>query len=235
MCNEHKMDHDWESKRCCGCTQGPQGVMGPQGAQGPAGAAGPMGPQGAPGIQGIQGSQGLQGPPGKDCEGGHRPGDCCKRAYANLYSGVAQTLTAFGTNGDFVSLGSQNLVSAGDFDLTMAAVNGEVKVLKAGPYKIDWIAQARIAPPIGVPTPSWSLGLFLNGGLVPGSIYSGFTQAPPDGPSHADSSVMVLLAAGDIIRLRNTTTASVSLDPSVTGAVFNTAVATLNLVGLQDY
>lgn len=234
MCEEKNMGHDWENKRCCGCTQGPQGVMGPQGPQGASGAAGPMGPQGAVGVQGIQGQQGIQGAPGKDCEGGHHPRPCCKRPHANLYSGVVQTLAPWNSAGDTILYANKNSVSVGDFDLTLAGVTGDVKVLKGGVYEISWILQARITPPVPSPVPSWSVGLFVNGSLVSGSIYSGFTQAPPDDAAHSTGSVILDLKSGDILNVRNTSVSIISLNPIVTGSVFPITIATLNLIGLSD-
>jgi len=58
-----------------------------------------------------------------------------------------------------------------DFDLTNAASTGEIKFLKSGVYQLSWVLQASTTPPIPNPVPSWSFGLWLNGVLVPGSIF----------------------------------------------------------------
>lgn len=225
MCKE---GHD-EFKRCCGCTEGP---VGPAGSQGIQGIAGQSGPQGIAGVMGAQGPRGLQGPPGKDCTSSP-VGDCCCQRYANLYSSIAQTVGAYNTATDSVLLDKQNAVSVGDFDLSLAASQGVVKFLKHGIYHLQWELQARITTPVPNPVPSWSFGFWLNGALVPGSIYSGFTQAPGDDACHSTGDVIIEVKAGDLLKLRNTSVSSVSLNPNVTGSVFPITIASLTAVCLK--
>ena len=225
MCKE---DHS-DSKRCCGCTQGPQGVAGPQGLQG---IQGVPGPQGTAGLPGLQGPQGLQGAPGKDCDStGH---DCCCERWANVYATQAQVIGAYSSATDTVKFDAQNQVSPGSFDLTMAAATGDVKFLKHGFYHLAWQLQARIVPPVPSPVPSWSFGFWLNGVLVPGSIYSGFTQAPGDDACHSTGDVIIEIFAGDTLRLRNTSVSAVNLNPSVTGSVFPITIASINVECLKE-
>jgi hypothetical protein len=221
MCKE-----DMESKRCCGCSQGQQGVPGLQGLQGIQGVAGP---QGAMGLTGAQGIQGLQGAPGKDCDGGGGGGDDCCNRYANIYSSVAQIIGAYSSANDTVTFNQQNAVSVGDFDLSLAASTGAITFLKHGIYNLAWLLQARITTPVPVPVPSWSFGFWLNGILIPGSIYSGYTQAPGDDAAHSTSEVMIEVKAGDVLKLRNTSVSPVNLNPSVTGSVFPITIASLNI------
>jgi hypothetical protein len=215
-----------EMNKCC--LQGPQGVPGLQGAQG---IQGVPGPQGIPGQTGAQGVQGLQGDPGvctpEQCQGG----GAGSLPYANIYASTAQIVQPYNPAAmlDAVLLDSQNAVSAGDFDLSMKNINGDMKFLKHGIYKISWILQARIATPVPVPVPSWSFGLWLNGVLVPGSIYSGFTQAPGDDACHSTSETIFEVKANDILRLRNTSISVVNLNPNVTGSVFPITIASLNI------
>jgi hypothetical protein len=208
------------NSRCC-CIQGPQGVPGLQGEQG---IQGVPGAQGIPGQTGTQGPQGLQGTPGvcEDCGGGSI------ERYLNVYASNSQVIGAYLSASDTVLFNQNNAMSVGDFDISQAAVNGDVKFLKAGTYEIQWILQARITPPIPTPVPSWSFGLWLNGVLVPGSIYSGFTQAPGDDASHSNGEVIIDVQAGDVLRLRNTSVSIVSLNPVVTGSVFPITIATLS-------
>jgi len=223
MCKEDGRD-------CCCCIQGPQGVpglMGPQGIQGVPGQ------QGIPGQQGMQGVQGLQGPKGDN-------GDCdCPELgnlpYASLYASAPQLVQPYnaGAIGDAVLLDSQNAVSALDFDLTQKNVNGDIKFLKHGIYKISWILQARIATPVPVPVPSWSFGFWLNGVLVPGSIYSGYTQAPGDDASHSNAELMIEVKANDVLALRNTSISIVNLNPNVNGSVFPITIASINIECLK--
>ena len=219
-------DEHYHHNKCC--EQGPQGVPG---MQGPQGIQGVPGPQGVPGQNGAQGPQGLQGPPGKDCDCSHVN---VGQRYANVYASVAQVIGAYSTPTDMVLFDKQNAVSLGDFDLTMLNVDGSLKFLKHGIYHIQWQLQARIVPPVPSPVPSWSFGFWLNGVLVPGSIYSGFTQAPGDDACHSTGDVIIEIFAGDLLKLRNTSVSSVNLNPNVTGSVFPITIASINVECLKE-
>lgn len=227
MCNEN-MNHEWKRCPCC-CEQGPQG---PAGMQGPQGVQGVPGVQGIPGPTGAQGPQGMQGPkgdPGKDCDctqGGGLP-------YANVYATQAQVIQPYNNAADVVLLDAQNAVSAGDFDLTNANTMGEIKFLKHGIYHLSWQLQARIATPVPTPVPSWSFGFWLDNVLVPGSIYSGFTQAPGDDAAHSTSELVIEVKANQVLKLRNTSISVVNLNPNVTGSVFPITIASVNVEGLK--
>jgi len=219
-----------EMKNNC-CLQGPQGVPG---MQGPQGLQGVPGPQGIPGQNGMQGPQGLQGIPGKDCDcsgagaGGALP-------YANIYASIAQTIQPFNAPAvlDQVLFDKQNAVSAADFDLSQMNVSGDIKFLKHGIYHLQWQLQARISAPISAPVPSWSFGFWLNGVLVPGSIYSGFTQAPGDDACHSTGDIIIEIHANDMLRLRNTSISQVALNPNITGSVFPITIASVNVECLK--
>jgi hypothetical protein len=222
MCDEMKKD-------CCCCIQGPQGVPGLQGDQG---IQGVPGAQGIMGPQGVQGVQGLQGPAGV-CTPEQCGGSGASLAYANVYSSVPQNITPFGDPADVVKLDQQNAVSAGDFDLSNMNVTGDIKFLKHGIFHVQWQLQARIATPVPSPVPSWSFGFWLNGVLVPGSIYSGFTQAPGDDACHSTGDIIIEVKTGDLLRLRNTSVSTVVLNPNVTGSVFPITIASINVEQLK--
>ncbi len=224
MCKE---DH---KKDCCCCVQGPQGVPGLQGEQG---IQGVPGPQGIAGGTGMQGPQGLQGPPGvcsdEQC---HGRGGC--EAYANIFSRTPQDLSAFGAGNDAVLFNLQNAVSVADFDLTMMSVNGDIKFLKSGVYSIAFGVEAKVTPPIPDPVPSFSFGLWKNGGGVPGSEISGFSQSPNDGTLQVTGEVMISVVAGDTIRLRNASSNPVSVFPNVIGISFPVTLANFNIHCLKS-
>ncbi len=217
MCKEQHYE------KCC--EQGPQGVPG---MQGPQGIQGVPGPQGTMGLQGMQGPQGLQGPAGKDCDC-HEREDCCCEIYANVFATVPQIVRSYSDPQDMVLFDSMNSVSAGDFDLSQMNSLGEIKFLKHAIYHIQWQLQARIVPPVPEPVPSWSFGFWVNGILVPGSIYSGFTQAPGDDACHSTGDVIIEVKANDILKLRNTSVSNVALNPNVTGSVFPITIASVNI------
>lgn len=228
MCKE-----EGHMKDCCCCIQGPQGVPGLMGPQGPQGVPGV---QGAMGSQGVQGVQGLQGPPGvcnpDDCTGGGGGSSACE-SYANIWAQPPQVLGAFGTATDTVLFQNQNAVIAADFDLSMIAINGDVKFLKAGVYSISYGAEAKVSQPIPLPVPSFSFGLWKNGVIVPGSTISGYTQAPGDDTIQVNGEVMINIAANDIVRLRNASSNGIDMTPNTVGIAFPVTVATLNIQCLK--
>lgn len=228
MCKEDMRDYHW--KPCCKeGPQGPAGIQGPQGIQGVPGAQGAMGPQG---LQGPQGMQGEQGPPGH-CDCPDQNCKCCEM-YFNIYSQDPQFLDAYATGPDAVLFNKQNAVSAGDFDLSQMAMNGNMKFLKHAVYRIGYEVQARVTPPIPEPIPSWGVGLFLNGTLVPGSVFSGFTQSPTDDTTHINASVMIEIQPNDVLQLRNVTNMAISLDPKSASLAFTSNVASISVLCLKD-
>jgi len=231
MCKDCRDEHKWDDcKRCCGCQEGPAGAAGLQGEQG---VQGVPGAQGIMGPSGPQGPRGLQGAPGKDCDCHERKCKCCE-SYANLFALPPQILAEFGLPGDTVLFSSQNAVAGADFDLTSASVNGDVMFLKSGVYSVRWQAEAKVLPPIPVPVPSYSFGLWINGLMVPGSVVSGYTQAPEDDTLPISSEVMINVLAGDTLRLRNASSNSVSMTPNTVGILFPVTIASLNIHCLKS-
>lgn len=216
------MCKEFHPKGCCCCIQGPQGVPGLQGEQG---IQGVPGPQGITGQTGAQGPQGLQGPPGicEDCDG-----HCCE-SFASVYGSPPQIIAAFGTGADAVLFQGQNAVVAADFDLSMMSIDGSVKFLKSGIYCINWGAEAKVQPPIPEPTPSFSFGLWVNNVIVPGSVVSGYTQAPNDDTLHISNEVMISITAGDVLKLRNASAFILDMSPNTIGIQFPVVVSTLNI------
>lgn len=206
MCKDEMKWHR-EYNDCC--LEGPQGPMGPQGPQG---IQGVPGAQGAVGSQGIQGPQGLQGPkgdPGKDCDcsGQH---DCCDKVYINLFSESDQQLSAFGGGSDFAKLDKTGVMTP-DFDISLAATQGIVKFLKAGVYQICWDGNGILASPFPSPVPSWGLGMWKNGVFIAGSAIASFSQSPDDDANAIAAIFNVSISAGDILQIRNASTAAIAL------------------------
>ncbi len=213
--------------------QGPQGAQGMQGPMGLSGVDGQLGPQGPQGLSGEQGAHGLQGVAGKDCDCSQKK-DCCCDAYANLYAIPPQLLGAFGTNTDTVIFQSLNAVTAPDFDMSNIGITGEIKFLKSGVYVIRWGAEAKVEPPIPLPVPSFSFGLWINGLVVGGSVQSGYTQAPGDDTLPISNEVIIAVNAGDVLKLRNASSFSVEMDPNTIGILFPVVVASLCIHCLKD-
>ena len=163
----------------------------------------------------------------------HGKCECCE-THANVYASKQQTIAPYASPIDYVVFDQINSISSADFDLSMMGTTGDVKFLKSAIYNIQWVLQGRITPPVPNPVPSWSFGLWLNGILIPGSIYSGFTQAPGDDACHSTGSVLIKVNSGDSIKLRNACVSSIDLNPNVNGSVFPITIASLVIVCVKN-
>ncbi len=199
MCKDQEMhDHHKRWNHCC--LQGPQGNEGPQGPQG---IQGVQGSQGSIGPQGIQGTQGIQGEPGKDCDC-HEVICKCDTAICNVWSEQNQVIDQWTAVNDFIKFEGSNF-SGPEFDLTNAASLGEIKFLLKGRYVINYAVEGTLNPPFPAPVPSWCLGLFKNGALIPGSTFGAFNQSPDDGFVNTSGTTVFEFNVGDILKLRNIT------------------------------
>jgi len=176
----------WTGPRGAAGPQGPRGTTGstgPRGATGPQGVAGSQGPQG---IIGPQGSQGIIGPQGPQGVIGPQ-GPAGSSQYGYVYNQSAQVVAiesdvTFSTNG---------ILTGG---ITHAAGNATIGITNAGDYKVTFSVT-------GV-EPS-QFALFVNGVPVTGAIYGSGA-----GTQQNNGQVFVTLAAGDILTLRNHSSAA---------------------------
>jgi len=189
----------------CICPPGPQGSPGPQGTQGVAGPQGEVGPQG---LMGLQGNTGPQGP-------------CCQSpigsfaAVMNAYSTQDQVLPSLAP----CLLEGLNIVTATSFDASMVGTTGEITFLKSGNYLLSWTAEGLLTPPFPDPVPAWSLAFYLDGVPVPGSCFSGFTLFPAELTDNTGGTAIVTVNAGQVLKLLNTSTSTISLISSVPGSL----------------
>jgi len=207
---------------------GPQGPAGQQGLQGQPGQNGSMGP---PGPQGNQGQQGPQGVPG-DCV--ECPCNCDANEFAEVYSQVAQQLVASpGTNmpGGTV-LFENTIVATAGFDASLAASAGQLKVFKAGWYDVA-AGMTGTLNPIPAPLPVWTLSLFLNGAIVPGSTFSNVPLSPAQASNEITADTFVYCNAGDVLSLANTSGAPVFLSAPTLGTNSQTNSAYLKCTVLR--
>ncbi len=219
---------------------GPQGPLGLQGAQGVDGNVGPMGPAGPVGPQGIPGSTGIQGQPGQAGQNGAQgpigpqgtqglqglqgiPGDCVqceaeeKIEFAEAYSQLSQELDLSpGLNlpGGVVLL--ENLIVAtSNIDASLAATQGKFIINRAGWYDVA-SGMTGTLNPIPAPLPVWTLSLFLNGTIVPGSTFSNIPFTPAQA-SEITADTFVYCNEGDVLTLANSSTAPVFLTAPALG------------------
>lgn len=222
--------------------EGSQGVQGMQGIRGESGLQGVPGPQGQAGLNGnvgAQGPAGLQGVPGQQGIQGI-PGDCvecpcsCDVEFAEVYSQVSQQLKASlgtGLAGGLV-LFESTIYSTSNIDVSLAASAGTIKVMKAGWYDIA-AGMTGTLNPIPAPLPVWTLSLFLNGVIVPGSTFSNVPISPAQASNEITADTLIHFNVGDVISLANTSVADVFLSAPSLGTYAQTNSAYLKIMLLK--
>jgi hypothetical protein len=171
---------------------GPPGAVGADGASGPTGPTGPIGTQGVAGPTGPQGANGAAGVPGPS--GSTGPAGATGAAgsnglseYAYVYNVGAQSVAieadvTFDTNG---------VLSP---HITHAPGNAGIALVDAGTYKITFSVSG---------TEPNQMGLFVNGGPVPGTVYGSGA-----GTQQNTGLAILTIAAGDVLTVRNHSSAA---------------------------
>lgn len=163
----------------------------------------------------------------------HSKPKCCHIEFAEVYSTSLQFLTAspgLGLPGQIVLL--ENTVHAtADIDVSMAAATGQVKVMKSGWYDVT-IGVTGSLNPIPSPLPVWTVSLFQNGILVPGSTFANLPLSPEQHANESVSDVFVHCMAGDILEIANSSTAPLFLSSPTLGtnATVNSATFKIQLL-----
>lgn len=188
--------------------KGERGLTGATGQTGAQGQPGQNGTQGIPGSQGLQGIQGLQGVKG-DCV------ECpcnCDQEFAEVFSTMNQSLSpslSLNAAGQTVLL-ENTITSTSNIDVSQAGISGKIVINKAGWYDVATGICGALNP-IASPLPCWTLSLFKNGALVPGSTFANQTISPEQKSNEIVADVFVQLAVGDYIELANTSTSQLTV------------------------
>ncbi len=165
----------------------------------------------------------------KDCKGGcnivincgGKPGPHPKQPneYAEIYSQMSQTLSAStGPNlpGQVILL--ENLIVAtSNIDTSTAAVDGKIKINLTGWYDVATGICASLNP-IPNPLPVWTMSLFRNGILIPGSTFANVPLSPTQVSNEIVADVYVHFKKGDVLTLNNTSTNVVFLSAPTLGS-----------------
>lgn len=237
---------------CCAGPVGPQGipgVQGPQGNQGPRGemgSPGQPGPTGATGQNGQDGKDGLDGPMGpmgpQGLQGEQGPkGDCVacpchcdEPEFAEVYSIIPQDLIASpGVNmaGGVVKL-ENTIFATSNIDVSQAAINGKITINKAGWYDA-YTGMCGALNPISSPLPVWTLSLFKNGVIIPGSTFANMTLSPEQKSNEVVADVFIHCDVGDVLELANTSTALINLTAPTLGTNAQTNSAYVKIILLK--
>lgn len=105
----------------------------------------------------------------------------------------------------------QLVVATASFDISMAPITGEITVLKNGVYQLLWSVDAIITPPLASPVPAMSFGIAVNNTIISSTTGANFAISPDDVCTHTTVSSLVVLNVGDVVKLVNTSTNSVTV------------------------
>lgn len=226
--------------------QGNPGIQGNPGVQGIPGQNGLNGKDGKDGLDGLPGQQGLQGNPGEMGQPGLQgiqgakgdciecPCHCDEPEFAEVYSQQPQDLSpSLGLNlpGQTVIL-EKSIFATSNIDISQAGISGKITINRAGWYDIATGICGSLNP-IASPLPCWTLSLFLNGVLVPGSTFANQTISPEQKANEIVADVFVHFNKGDVIELANTSVAVVSMAAPVLGTNAPASSAYLKMILLK--
>jgi len=170
-----------------------------------------------------------------NCGGGHqKPTKGHHPEYAEVFSVTEQPLSeslAPNAAGQIVLL-EQTIFATPNIDVSQAAVNGKIFINRAGWYDV-FTGMCGSLNPIASPLPVWTLSLFRNGVIVPGSTFGSMTLSPEQKANEIVADVFVHLDAGDFLELANTSTAPVVLTAPSLGTNAQTNSAYLKIVMLE--
>ncbi len=170
------------------------------------------------------------------CDKGKKPhpDKCCDIEFAEVYSSLSQQLSASpgpSLSGQVILL-EQTIHSTANIDVSQAAASGRIYVNKAGWYDVVLGACGGLNP-VPSPLPVWTVSLFKNGALVPGSTFANIPISPEQKSNESLTDVFVHCNAGDYLEISNTSTATVFLNSPTLGTNATPNSATLKISMLK--
>jgi hypothetical protein len=195
-------------------TPGTPGAIGPQGIAGIPGLQGAIGPQGIAGIPGTQGATGAPGPQGAiGPQGATGASGSGLSQYGYIYNQAAQVVAieadvTFNTNG---------ILTPG---ITHTAGTSQIDITSAGDYKVTFSVS-------GVEPNQFAL--FVNGASAAGGVYGSGA-----GTQQTYGQAIIALAVGDVLTLRNHSSAAAVTLQTLAGGTQTNVNASIILEKLQD-
>jgi len=188
---------------CC-CKKGhrgPTGATGATGATGPTGANGATGPTGATGNTGANGATGPTGATGNTGANGATGATGGLSQFGYIYNLTPRTVAIEAD----VIFDSNGIITPG---ITHSPGTTQIVVTTPGIYEVTFSVSG---------TQSSQFALFLNGALVAGTIYGSGA-----GTQQNNGQALISIAAGDVLTLRNhSSAAAVGLASTVGGTQAN--------------
>lgn len=169
-----------------------------------------------------------------NCGGQDPKPHCCDVEFAEVYSITNQLLSASpGANLPGQTTILENVIySTSGIDVSQSSITGVITVNKAGWYDVATGICAALNP-IASPLPVWTLSLFKNGVIVPGSTFANMTLSPEQKSNEIVADVFVHFNTGDQVMLANTSDAQIQLLSATLGTNAQPNSAYMKLVLLQ--
>lgn len=159
--------------------------------------------------------------------------NCGNPEFAEVYSSQQQNLSPSpGPNlAGQVALLENTIYATSNIDVSQAGINGNITINLAGWYDVATGICGALNP-IPSPLPVWTLSLFKNNILVPGSTFANQTISPEQQSNEIVADVFVHCNKGDILTLANTSTSNVNLTAPTLGtnALPNSAYLKITLL-----
>lgn len=190
---------------------GPPGAQGPTGPTGATGAAGPKGDTGAAGDAGPAGPQGPAGPAGATGPQGPA-GPSGAAEYASIYNVGPQALPVGGS----VEFDTNGVVTPG---IVHTPGSPSIVFTRAGTYNVRFTISS-VEPN--------QIAIFINGTPVPGTTFGSGA-----GTQQNHGEAIVSAAAGDVITLRNHSSAAALTLQTLAGGTQATVNAAITIQSLD--
>jgi hypothetical protein len=124
------------------------------------------------------------------------------------------------------------IFATSNIDVSQAGVSGKITVNLAGWYDIS-SGICGFLSVLPTPLPVWTLSLFLNGVLIPGSTFSNQTISPEQQSNEVVADVFVHCNKGDVLQLANTSTNVLNVNAPILGSNAQASSGYLKIVLLK--
>lgn len=164
----------------------------------------------------------------------HHRCECPEPEFAEVYSQLNQTLSASpgpSMKGGVAMLEKQ-VFATPNIDISQAAGTGKIFVNKSGWYDV-YTGICAALNPVQSPLKVWTLSLFLNGVIVPGSTFANMTISPEQKSNQIVADVFVHFTKGDYVQLCNTSDGVIDLTAPTLGSNAQSNSAYLKLILLK--
>lgn len=164
---------------------------------------------------------------------------CCKKGnglgeFGEVYSIAPQVLApslAANAPGGIALLEQLRFATAG-IDVSNAGLNGDIVINVAGWYNVASGMTAGLNP-VPAPLPVFTLSLFKNGVIIPGSTFSNVPISPAQQSNQITADALVHFFAGDRLNLANTSTDQIFVAAPTLGTTAQTNSAYMKIMLLK--